>query len=117
MILKHGNNGTEIIYTDFHLFYSYQTPVAAFDPDSKTIYITDKKYSRTTTAHIKKWIVHLEDQWNDCNQRPVNPATLLHLSEDMNFGRSFKEIVEPPPKPPTSKEIRMNRFDDLIEDS
>ena len=51
MILKHGNNATEIIYSHFHLFFSYETPVAAFDPSSKTIYITDKKYSRTTTAH------------------------------------------------------------------
>ena len=117
MILKHGNNATEIIYSHFHLFFSYETPVAAFDPSSKTIYITDKKYSRTTTAHIKKWIIYLGDQWDDCHQMSLKSETLLYLSEEIGLGKSFKEIVEPPPRPPTSKEVRMNRFDSLTKDS
>jgi hypothetical protein len=114
MILNHGANATEIIYTHFHLFFSYQTPVAAFDPDSKTIYVTDKKYTRTTTAHIKKWISHLEYESGDCHQMSLKSETLIYLTEEMGLGKSFKEIVEPPPKPLTSQEIRMNRFDNLI---
>ena len=118
MILNHGNNETEIIYNEFHLLYSYTTPVAAFHPDSDTVYITKKKYSRTTTAHIKKWIVYLEDKAGRLfHDQLIDSEILLYLSEKTNHGKTFKEIVDPKPKPPTLKEIRMSRFDNLGQDS
>jgi hypothetical protein len=113
MIKKHGNNGTEIIYKYFHLFFSYDTPVAAFDPDSKTIYVTDKKYSRTTTAHIKKWISYLEYESGDCHQMSLKSETLLYLSQFNYLEMSFKELIKPQPEPLTSQEVRMNRFNNL----
>jgi len=118
MILNHGTNETEIIYTHFHLFFSYQTPVAAFDPDSKTIYVTDKKYSRTTTAHIKKWISHLEYEARytssgSYHQMSLKSETLLYLSEENGLKKPFKELIKPQPEPLTSQEVRMNRFDNL----
>jgi hypothetical protein len=114
MIKKHGNNETQIIYKDFHLFFSYDTPVAAYDESEGVIYTTTKKYSRTTTAHIKKWIAYIDDVYNWGAQKEMSADTFLNLAQDINLGKSFKEIMEPPTTP---EEVREKRYFSIIEDS
>ena len=49
-------NQTELTLNDGTvLFFSYQTPVAAFTPKQGYIY-TEKKYSVTTSRHINQWL-------------------------------------------------------------
>lgn len=54
-----GANMTQVqIAPDILLFFSYETPVAAWIT-GKGIYYTTKKYSNTTTKHINKFIQSL----------------------------------------------------------
>ena len=113
MIKKHGNNETEIIYKDFHLFFSYDTPVAAYDESEGVIYVNDTKYSHTTTAHVNKWLAYINDRYNWGAQTKISADTFLTLAQDINLGKSFKEIMNPPTTP---KETRQKRFTALLED-
>lgn len=50
-----GKNQTEITIHDMKVvFFSYETPVAAFVDG--TFYRTGKKWSTTTTRHINQWL-------------------------------------------------------------
>lgn len=62
MLVTHGPNRTELQFLNLKIFISYQTPVAMFDKEVKKIFVTDTKYSNTTTRHINKWIKHLFEQ-------------------------------------------------------
>ena len=114
MIKKHGNNETEIIYKDFHLFFSYDTPVAAYDESEGVIYVNDKKYSRTTSAHVKKWLRYIDDKYNWGAKTEISADTFLTLAQDINLGKSFKEIMEPPTTP---EEVREKRYSSILDDS
>ena len=46
---------------NYVILVSYDTPVAAYSPDEDICYITEKKYSRTTTKHINQWVSELKD--------------------------------------------------------
>lgn len=51
-----GSNQTEVIKGDGTvIFFSYETPVAAFVP-GKGLLRVDTKYSVTTTKHINQWL-------------------------------------------------------------
>jgi len=114
MIKKHGMNETEIISKDFHLFYSYDTPVAAYDEEIGTIYVTEKKYSRTTTAHVKKWIKYLDEEYNWGDKIQLTESTFLHLSQEMNLGKTLRLLTDEPKK---SREVWKKRYCNLLEDS
>tara|TARA_Y100000593_G_scaffold40922_1_gene78724 strand:+ start:1160 stop:1390 length:231 start_codon:yes stop_codon:yes gene_type:complete len=43
------NNGTQV-------FFSYKTPVAAYDSVSGQFFRTSTKWSVTTSRHINKWL-------------------------------------------------------------
>ena len=46
-----------LVDTDRHIvLFSYATPVASFDKSKYQFYKTSKKWSKTTTRHINKWI-------------------------------------------------------------
>ena len=62
MLVTHGPNRTELQFLNLKIFISYETPVAMFDREIKKIFITDTKYSNTTTRHINKWIKHLIEE-------------------------------------------------------
>lgn len=49
-----GPNQTEIETNDGQILFSYQTPVA-YKRYGGGYYKTEKKWSATTTRHIKKW--------------------------------------------------------------
>lgn len=49
-----GSNQTTLTVGDVVVFFSYETPVAAFVTGLGWIR-TDKKYSKTTTKHINNW--------------------------------------------------------------
>jgi hypothetical protein len=90
MMVKYGNNELEMIYNDFRLFFSYATPVAACDPETKTVYITDTKYSRTTSKHINRWISLVEEEEGDCSQVTLEKEIFLSLNKQINLGKIFK---------------------------
>lgn len=92
MMVKYGNNELEMIYNDFRLFFSYTTPVAACDPKTKTIYITDTKYSRTTSKHINRWISLVEEEEGDCSQVTLEKEIFLSLNKRINLGKIFKTV-------------------------
>ena len=56
MIISHGPNKTEIQFANSALFLSYSTPVAFYDYQLNKVFVTNKKYSSTTTRHINKWL-------------------------------------------------------------
>jgi len=52
-----GENQTELdLANGMRVFFSYETPVAAFDAKTGRAFRTTAKWSRTTTRHINKWI-------------------------------------------------------------
>ena len=50
-----GANMTEVRYGDNYVLFSYQTPVAYSDKDGN-VFVTNKKWSATTSKHISKWV-------------------------------------------------------------
>ena len=49
-----GSNQTEIIFNNgTHVLFSYETPVAVSTGNG--LFVTENKYSNTTTKHINKW--------------------------------------------------------------
>ena len=55
---KIGTNETELTTKEGNrLFFSYETLVAV--RTQSTVYVTDEKYSNTTTQHINKWVGNL----------------------------------------------------------
>lgn len=55
-LTAHGPNRTSVSYDNgTEVFFSYNTPVAGFEP-GKGYFRTDQQYSQTTTRHIKKYL-------------------------------------------------------------
>lgn len=50
-----GSNQTEVIHGEVRVLVSYETPVAVH-VSGVGYYVTDKKWSSTTTRHINKWL-------------------------------------------------------------
>lgn len=49
-----GANMNEVTLGETVVFFSYNTPVAAFTPGIGLV-MTEKKWSKTTSRHINKW--------------------------------------------------------------
>jgi hypothetical protein len=49
-----GSNMTELHFSGGIVLFSYNTPVAFYDTQGNK-YVTDKKWSVTTSKHINKW--------------------------------------------------------------
>ena len=49
-------NMTEVEILGLKILFSYKTPVAYIDNKTGEAYQTSKKWSRTTTRHINKWL-------------------------------------------------------------
>ena len=65
-----GPNMTELIFPGVSVLFSYETPVAGY---KRTLFKTERKYSRTTTKHINKY---LKEQWD------VDPISVEEVSQD-----------------------------------
>lgn len=66
-----GPNQTEIERADgVTVFYSYQTPVAAFVPGRGGL-VTAQKYSKTTSRHVNQAVA----RWG-CNKTEVSQAEI-----------------------------------------
>ena len=50
-----GSNMTELQFPKADIFFSYETPVAAYSWIDGFV-ITDDYHSKTTTTHISKWL-------------------------------------------------------------
>ena len=58
-----GSNQTEVIMNNGnHVLFSYETPVAVSTIDG--IFVTEVKYSNTTTRHINKWCAGIIQDWS-----------------------------------------------------
>ena len=58
-----GSNQTEVIMNNGnHVLFSYETPVAVSTIDG--IFVTEEKYSNTTTRHINKWCAGINQDWS-----------------------------------------------------
>lgn len=56
-----GSNQTEVIMNNGnHVLFSYETPVAVSTVNG--MYVTETKYSNTTTRHINKWCVGISNK-------------------------------------------------------
>jgi hypothetical protein len=65
-INNQGSNKTELQLNDGTIiFFSYQTPVAAYIPEKGYVH-TNKKYSVTTSGHITRWLDSKGLVRNDC---------------------------------------------------
>lgn len=51
-----GTNQTQVSFGSFKVFFSYRTPVAAFNNLTGEYYRTEKYWSKTTSRHINKWL-------------------------------------------------------------
>jgi hypothetical protein len=51
-----ASNMTEVETEKATILFSYKTPVACCMNDGSGFYVTTKKWSRTTSKHINKWI-------------------------------------------------------------
>jgi hypothetical protein len=52
-LLKTSNNTTEIEVKDGRtFFFSYDTPIAIYDPKKDNFFYSVKKHSRTTSKHL-----------------------------------------------------------------
>ena len=55
--LKPIASNMNLLETPKHIvLFSYATPVASFDKATYSFHRTTKKWSKTTTRHINKWI-------------------------------------------------------------
>lgn len=81
-MVKYGNNELEMLFGDTRLFYSYTTLVAIYEPETKTIYVADTKYSKTTSKHINKWVSLVKEEQGDCSEAVF---TVAYLSLDMKL--------------------------------
>ena len=57
-----GANQTEVILADHYetqIFFSYEQAVCVRTADG--CFVTEEKYSRTTSKHINKWIANLSN--------------------------------------------------------
>ena len=50
-----ATNQTVLVLNDVEIFFSYETPVAAFFIDDRKAIRTSEKFSRTTSKHINQW--------------------------------------------------------------
>ena len=51
-----GSNTTEVHLQGLILLISYETPVAWYDDTCNVCWVTEKKWSRTTSRHINKFV-------------------------------------------------------------
>lgn len=49
-----ASNMTELSFNNGLVLFSYETPVAAYI--NNVFYATEKKWSKTTSRHINKWL-------------------------------------------------------------
>lgn len=54
-----GSNQTEVEIGNKRVLFSYNTPVAYYDLETKQAYKTNKTWSNTTSKHINAWINNL----------------------------------------------------------
>lgn len=50
------SNCTELKLNDYIVLFSYKTPVAYQSRKTGRYFVTDKKWSRTTSKHITQWL-------------------------------------------------------------
>ena len=84
MILRQlGSNQTELsLNNGSSIFFSYETPVAGFDPEDG-FFKTETYYSKTTSRHINQYFKHVDagditivpDQYN-CTSTTLSPRII-----------------------------------------
>jgi len=75
-----GSNQTELVLNDgSRILFSYETPVAHYKA-SEFLYKTSKKWSNTTTRHIKNWDIAI---WSDLSYTEKPQTYFDNLTEEL----------------------------------
>ena len=75
-------NHTEARIGNVVILFSYGTPIAYQDQNRTRVYLTDRKFSKTTTAHMNMWADGL-----DCVSIPHD--TIVQLVSEVGFCHVF----------------------------
>jgi hypothetical protein len=79
---KLGSNKTELQSNGRTVFYSYSTPVVVYtdwseNGDMPKVYVTEKKFSVTTSKHINQYLSELPSRWERFNVPQETLETLV----------------------------------------
>jgi len=87
-----ASNMTNWKIGEYDFLFSYATPVAYFHPDEGTV-ITDKKWSPTTSSHIRKWQQHhnLSNDRSKFVPQTVIDDTAFDLPRDIAQSEALEE--------------------------
>lgn len=80
-----GSNQTQITTEKYHILISYETPVACIDRADGKAYQTEKKWSRTTSKHIKAYM-------NSTMQSGIEIKRKAALRPQEMFDRLLEEV-------------------------
>lgn len=61
------------------IFQSYETPIAVYIRDTNTVYVSNKKYSRTTSKYTKLFL----EEYAEADVHSVNADTMEMLVEEI----------------------------------
>ena len=103
MINNTGKNTTEINLHNMTLLLSYNTPVAWFDGSVNILWVTEKKWSKTTSKHINKF----KEKFHAITSFQATQDDLDLLYKNILQGKSLTQLK-------TDLMEKSNRFDDLI---
>jgi hypothetical protein len=92
-----GPNVNEVTVGELTVLFSYQTPVAAFVPGEGYL-VTDKKWSKTTSRHINKWLASMGVKTAvKVSQERLNAIVALNGGEGGEYNRNpgkFSDSIE-----------------------
>lgn len=72
---KLSANSHELCNGKYDILFSYETPVAYYDPEEDVIYQSKENYSATTTKHIRGWLDQ-DSRWVMTSQKLIEQAVL-----------------------------------------
>ncbi len=71
-------NVTELEYSNGYVLFSYKTPVVVTMKSTGEVFVTNKKWSRTTRKHINQWLNDFPITKDDIKY--VNQSTIERLT-------------------------------------
>lgn len=89
-----GSNMTEVEHGDLTVLYSYETPVAVLAPEG--MFITEKKWSVTTSKHIGKFFAHHRLDKRGARKIPQDVLELV-VNRGKLYDKDFPINVDPTP--------------------
>jgi hypothetical protein len=79
-------NAKVIDTNEVRVLVSYTTPVAVYDKNQGQLFVTNRKYSNTTTKHINQFIRDHVRPETAANRKEVDPDTIKNLAGNISVG-------------------------------